>query len=734
MSLSSSSQTPAITPLLHTLMANAVRRGHRTVVVLCGEREWGMALAQTLLPSLSLPRLLWLGDAVPQGIEALAKSEARRQLGQELDGLVLDAYAGFDAETFGAVAGALRAGGLFLLLAPPLERWRDYPDPEHARLAVTPWEPAEVSGRFLQHMVATLLGSPDITLLRQGQPLPQPAALSGQPWQQAWLEEGMTAEQHSAVEAIKHVVHGHRRRPLVLTSDRGRGKSTALGIAAARLLKEGAMHILVTAPRLAAVEQLFAHAERCLPGAERSRGVLRWQGRRIEFVPPDALTQQAREAELLLVDEAAAIPTPLLERMLAHYARIVFASTIHGYEGTGRGFALRFHQVLDQRTPGWQGLRLHQPVRWAEGDPLEHLTFRALLLDAEPAADAEVAAADTASCQFEELDRDALLADERSLSELFGLLVLAHYRTSPNDLRNLLDGPNVRVYALRHAGHVVATALVAREGGLPPGLAQGIYEGRRRAHGHLMPQSLAVHAGFAEAPLLRAERVIRIAVHPAAQGRGLGQLLIRHLLEQALQAGVDYLGASFGATVELLGFWQRCGLLPVRVGLSREASSGTHSVMVMLPLTPDGEALFEALQARLAEQLPLLLSEPLADLDPALTAALFRRLPPPVPSLLSGQDWKDVYSFAEALRGYEVCLLALWRLAPLALAGEAPLEPSDCALLIEKVLQRRDWAALAAAHGLSGRAEAVAALREVYRRILEYYREEGFFSLSEDWF
>ena len=44
-----------------------------------------------------------------------------------------------------------------------------------------------------------------------------------------------TADQQRAVDAVVRVVTGHRRRPVVLTSDRGRGKSAAFGIAAAQL-------------------------------------------------------------------------------------------------------------------------------------------------------------------------------------------------------------------------------------------------------------------------------------------------------------------------------------------------------------------------------------------------------------------------------------------------------------------------------------------------------------------
>jgi tRNA(Met) cytidine acetyltransferase len=372
-------------------------------------------------------------------------------------------------------------------------------------------------------------------------------------------------------------------------------------------------------------------------------------------------------------------------------------------------------------------------VRWAEGDPLERLSFRALMLNAEAAADALLEPA--ADCRFESLDRDRLADSDVTLAELFGLLVQAHYRTSPNDLRHLLDGPDVRLYVLRSNGHIAATAVVAEEGGLEAGLAQAIYRGERRAHGHLMAQSLAVHAGFAEAPTLRGWRVVRIAVHPALRRRGFGAALLRQLQSEAQTQGIDYVGASFGADEPLLAFWQAADWQPVRIGLSRDAASGAHSVMVMKPLSDAGESLFAALRLRFAEQLPLLLAEPLTALDAGLAVSLFRGLPLSAWPVPTGRDWDDIRSFAETKRGYEVCLLALWRLLPGVLADVSLREGLDAAkqkLLLQKVLQRQAWADIVEAFTLRGKADALKALRESIGAILVRYRDSGRWPPSED--
>jgi len=672
----------------------------RQLWVLAGARAW----ARDAAARYTCDAMLWLG-APPPEVPGGAAREAHKWLGRELDLLVIDAWAGFDVEAFGASSGALRGGGLLLLLTPPLAEWPHYADPEYARIAVHPFKPEQVSGRFLARFVH-LLRRYGVRVLNEGDTLPVWQAAPGN-----HPANWRTADQQTALAAIRTMAQAAAPVPLVLTSDRGRGKSAVLGMAAAQLLRQGMQRIVVTAPRLTAVDTLFAHAARELPQAKAERrGILLPAGRCLEFLAPDALAHALPPADLLLVDEAAAIPTPLLERLLAHYPRSVFATTLHGYEGTGRGFAVRFQRVLTERAPGWRGVCLSEPIRWPQDDPLERFVFDALLLDAQAADDLLVREATVDACSVERVERDELLHDDALLRQLFGLLVSAHYRTSPLDLRHLLDGPNVSVWLMRRQGQVVATALTVREGGFAEALAAAIYRGERRPRGHLIPQSLALHSGFAAAPRLSGERIMRIAVHPAAQRRGLGTRLVQAILEQAQGDGLDFIGSSFGATAELLDFWRRMALLPVRLGLTREASSGTHSVIVLRPLSAAGGQLYAAVRARFLSHLPALLRDGMDEVDADVAAMLLQGAHADDGTELDAQDWHDVESFVRGWRGYEVCQVAVRKLVQ-ATISSAALDVKQQALLRRKVLGCEPWETVIAALDYSGRAQALAALR-----------------------
>lgn len=716
----------------------------RQLVLLDGEHDWGLATAAELIEKRRPERLVWVSNGpIPpmisdRGLTAatavIPVAKVQRLLGGECDLLLMDLWTGLDADALGAAVGSLRGGGLLLLLTPPLSDWPDWIDPEAARLAVHPYTAAEVGARFIARC-ARLLGADEAAERAQGSPsgapetapAPLPAAsrpsasaerFSADPAQPA------TSGQATAVAAILALARGRARRPLVLTADRGRGKSAALGIAAGRLIADKGLRILVTAPRRSALASLFAHASAAsgMTTADDCSGLLRFQ-------PPDALLENQPQADLLLVDEAAGIPAPLLERLLQHYARICFATTVHGYEGTGRGFELRFRALLDQRTPGWRALQLRTPIRWHQNDPVERLINRMLLLDAEPAADAQVAAADLDSPRFRVWSRDALAADDGALGQLFGLLVLAHYQTRPNDLRHLLDGPNLEVATLSAGELILATALIAREGRLEPGLQQPIFEGRRRPRGHLLPQTLSAHAGLPEATRLGYARIVRIAVHPAARRRGLARRLLEALAARSGTDRPDLMGASFGATTELLRFWRQCGFAPLHLGTRRNAASGARAAVVLRALSPAGAPVVAQARARLTCDLPTLLTGPLQSVRPEIIAALLQEQAQCEPQHCAG-DQQQIDAFADADRSFEAALPALERLVRSGLRGaQASGEPASSNgdkprvsawqrdLLILSVLQRRRAEEVISALGLSGRAELGRQLRQAMQAL-----------------
>ena len=223
-----------LTAATNGLLAEARTRRQRRMLVICGSRETGIATAGQILEAGNLAAVHWFSDRAPRGVAASQGRAALGLLGTELDALVFDAWSGFDPDAFGALSGTLRGGGLLLLLTPVLDQWRDYPDPLNARITVAPCAPDQVSGHFLSRLARVLDADPGVMLIEDGcvRRLPVPASAVEPPKQDAVRPPYRTCDQQRAVEAVLHVVNGHRRRPVVLAAAFRRR-----GMAAIRLIR-----------------------------------------------------------------------------------------------------------------------------------------------------------------------------------------------------------------------------------------------------------------------------------------------------------------------------------------------------------------------------------------------------------------------------------------------------------------------------------------------------------------
>lgn len=674
----------------------------RQLVVLAGEPPWQRATAQQLLAD-HATQSLWVGEDAPAQFSAVSLQKAHHWLGSEQLAVVFDANRRLDVDALAAVSGVIVGGGVLLLLMPAVANWSQV-----------------YASRFGQRFVQALNAQSWIHIVSQAsvqQSLPALRLVT--PKTETPVAE-LTAHQQQALTEIMQQASGDDPVPVVLVSDRGRGKSATLGMAAAKLLTTASVKkIIVTAPRLDASEVLFKHAGQLLPQAQQQRGHIAHGEAGLEFMAPDALLHDTPAADLLLVDEAAAIPVPLLSRLLQHYPRVVFATTVHGYEGTGRGFALRFQQVLQQQAPGWQKLQLQIPIRWAPADPLERWLFDVLCLDAEIVAVDELGEINIDELQIELLERDQLLTDDKLLTDVFALLVLAHYRTRPGDLVRLMDDPAISLYIAVHQARVLAVCLVVREGQFPAALANAVYRGERRPKGHLLAQTLAYHCAVENAAQADYARIMRIAVHPELQRHGIGHRLMAAVVANEQYRGRDAIGASFGVTDELLSFWQQSGFHLLRIGFTREQSSGEHAAIVMRGLTATGEAIQQQAQQQFREQLSYWLQDVLQDLSPEVRR-LLDTAPVDNQAELTVADRYLLQLFVSTSRAYELCIAPINKLvlskAEQILSSDFP-ENSRRVLRL-RVTQRLPWQRVVAQLNLSGKAEAQQLLRDAVQRLV----------------
>jgi len=579
---------------LQQLEIQAQQNSHRYLVVFSGDEQWCKATLTDVIPTLQQCHTLLvsdpsinINDGLDFGIacESIQAKQVKSYLGSEVCRLIWNGFSGLNPDALGAASGLVKGGGLLFLILPDLATLSTHPDPDYLRMCRHPDELPSFGTRFLQRMIHLIRTDSEVTLIHQGAARQlsnstfKETSTSTKRQDNLRTSGQLTTDQTKMVAGIRTVTKGHRNRPLVVLADRGRGKTSALGIAAANIVLEQSLKVLITAPNRRACDAAFQHYHKEMD----SRGFESTAD--FEFIAPDTLIEHQPEGHILFVDEAASIPAPMLKQMLEAYPRIVFSSTTHGYEGTGQGFNVRFRHTLDTLTPQWKSLTLHQPVRWAEADPLERWIFEFLLLNAQipKLTSNDVMTNSTQVVVW--VSQETLANSIQLLEQVTALLVTAHYQTSPSDIRMMLDDPKLHISLIQSNGIVIAVALLLHEGGIDdPKLAQDIIKGTRRPKGHLVPQALTSSTANPAFLSHQTYRIMRIAVHPSMSRQGLGTTLIKAVALLGQNNQIDYLSASFGFTSLLNDFWRMNDFHLLRVGYHKDAASGAQSAIVVRTL------------------------------------------------------------------------------------------------------------------------------------------------------
>uniref|UniRef100_K3XCC4 RNA cytidine acetyltransferase n=1 Tax=Globisporangium ultimum (strain ATCC 200006 / CBS 805.95 / DAOM BR144) TaxID=431595 RepID=K3XCC4_GLOUD len=427
----------------------------------------------------------------------------------------------------------------------------------------------------------------------------------------ALVDQARTLDQAKAILTFVEAISEKTLRSTVaLTASRGRGKSAALGMSLAAAVAYGYSNIFVTAPSPENLNTVFDFVFKGFDALKYKEhldyeiiqstnpefnnaivrvNIFREHRQTIQYIQPNHHEKLA-QAELLAIDEAAAIPLPVVKKLLGPYL-VFMSSTINGYEGTGRSLSLKLIQKLreQQGSAGdaaahaasnirgdnkqrkgerklheerWQAasnaahaavsgnttgrvlreVSLTIPIRYALNDPVEKWLNDLLCLDATSAQHRIVAGTPhPKDCELYYVNRDSLFSyhklSESFLQRIMSLYVSSHYKNQPNDLQLLSDAPAHHIFALLgpaaesqgNAGQlpdVLCVVQVALEGEISKESVKAQLSRGQRASGDLIPWTVSQQFQDSEFASLSGARVVRIATHPDVTGMGYGSRAI----------------------------------------------------------------------------------------------------------------------------------------------------------------------------------------------------------------
>ncbi len=665
--------------LLEQLQLN----GQRRLLSCEGSEQWCDELYERLKPQCD-DRVLLSDQPIRE--DALTFNKSETLLGREFSVVVIDLFGGLNPDVLCIAAGLVKCGGLLILMSPGGGQWSGVTD----QYGIWQNESTSTEYAFIEYFFERICFCTEACIqIRQGAGLPEiPSLVKAHP---SKFIEGKTSDQLAALDGLESWLAQSRQGISLMTANRGRGKSTCLGFLVEKMVEDYGLSVCVT-----------AHSR-------QSTAMLLAQYNTAPFISPDQIINDLITGDVLVIDEAAMLPSAMLDRLCRQFKRVVMATTTGGYEGTGQGFLLRFIAGLQEAQVSF--FRLHQPVRWAENDYLEDWIDDTLLLRPMP-SEIDMFELDLSRCRFTVCNR---LSGSDKLKQIYRLMVSAHYRTRPSDFRALMENPDLVPITAEYNKEVHGVALLNNEGGFDQALCRQVFLGRRRVKGHLLAQMLTAQAGLQDFASHKGLRIQRIAVSDTQRRQGIGRSLIQNTETYALQNNYDYVGASFAFDAESAGFWQSCGFRLVHIGYGQGKSSGNHSVAVIKVLNPLLEKNIEQLEEKLRSSLSLWLCQFIDRMNTAEVITLLRYSG--YRTEITEVEHDEIEAFTRGYKGFELCFVTLQRVVMQAIAQSS----SDLIIdnwLVEKVIQNRGWNQLTPINDCIGRKSIQNRLRRLIAELI----------------
>ncbi|EPX74824.1 N-acetyltransferase Nat10 [Schizosaccharomyces octosporus yFS286] len=400
-------------------------------------------------------------------------------------------------------------------------------------------------------------------------------------------------QSHAVLSFVESIVEKSLRGTVSLTASRGRGKSAALGLAIAAAVAYGYSNIFITSPSPENLKTLFEfifkgfdalnydeHTDYDIVQSTNPAfnnaivrvNIFRDHRQTIQYIRPEDANVLG-QAELVVIDEAAAIPLPLVRKLIGPYL-VFMASTINGYEGTGRSLSLKLLQQLREQsriisananTPVGNSsisgrtlkeISLDEPIRYAAGDRIEGWLNKLLCLDAANYVSKSAAQGfpHPSECSLFRVSRDTLFSyhpvSEAFLQRMMALYVASHYKNSPNDLQLMSDAPAHQLFVLLppvdpknpKLPDPICVIQIALEGSISrDSILNGLSRGQR-AGGDLIPWLISQQYQDENFASLGGARIVRIAVSPEHTKMGYGT--------RALELLHDYFEGKFVSVSE----------------------------------------------------------------------------------------------------------------------------------------------------------------------------------------